>query len=733
MRDSRLGKGGALSGVALGLMVMHASPLVLAQQADDDTAGQSGSVVASPEGGSRLDTITVQGNRLYHMAPSEQTKGYAVDAATVGTKTPAALRDIPQSISVVTRDAIEDQNFHTLDEMARRTPGMRVLNNDNGRSSIYSRGYEYDEYSIDGLPAPMASIAGSVPQLGAFDRVEVMRGPSGLFNSTSEMGGIVNLVRKRPTPDFQGSFTGSYGSWNQRYLESDISGPLNASGSVRGRMVISNTDSDGFVDNNDNEANSFYGALDIDLDDATELSLAFLRQTYDIDVNNGVATDTSGNLLDYSRNTAFGADWNAFQSQSNDWIAELTHQFDNGGYGRVAARYSTRNADFNYAYGGSGVSASDTLTVTGLGAKVDERSLAIDASYSQPFEALGNVSEFVVGTDYKRFEQDYERSAARALYSNVSVDGINDVAYVDILGNGRNGASGYTYTNTRSSVEEYGLYSKITFRPIQRLALIAGGRVSSYDVHAYERTQGQGDTYSDDAKFTGYAGAVFDLDDHHSLYASYSQVFKPQTDLDDSGRLVEPREGDQYEAGIKGSYMNGRLNARASLFRLYDDNRVVASADVDDRNAAAGKTRIQGAELEVSGDITPQWGVIAGYTYMDTEIKEASSNDAVFLLMPKNTVNLWTQYAFQGGMLDKFSVGGGVTAASSFSSSQGIDAPGYATVDTMAAYDFTPNLRGQLNVNNVFDRKYYERVGSFGTFNMYGAPRNVVASLRYQF
>ncbi|MBU2391533.1 MAG: TonB-dependent receptor plug domain-containing protein, partial [Alphaproteobacteria bacterium] len=137
----------------------------------------------------QLESITVEGNRLYDMPSSEQSGGYTVPAATVGTKTPAELRDIPQSISVYTSDYIRDRQFVNLDDLAKYSTGLRTLSNDSGRSSIYARGYEYDEFNIDGLPAPMASINGTLPSLSPFDRVEVMRGPSGLFNSTSEMGG----------------------------------------------------------------------------------------------------------------------------------------------------------------------------------------------------------------------------------------------------------------------------------------------------------------------------------------------------------------------------------------------------------------------------------------------------------------------------------------------------------------------------------------------------------------
>ena len=686
------------------------------------------------EAATRLDTVTVQGNRLYEMLPSEVTGGYSVDAATVGTKTPASLRDIPQSVSVVTREAIEDQNFTTLDQLGRRTPGMRVLSNDNGRSSIYARGYEYDQVSIDGLPAPMTSITGSVPTLSAFDRVEIMRGPSGLFDSTSEMGGIVNLVRKRPTRDFQGHVTGSLGSDHQRAGQVDLSGPLDANGRVRGRLVIDHTEHGQFVDNNDNDQNDLYAAVDIDLDDATMLGLGYIHNTKDITVNNGHPVGSRGELLYGSRSDFYGADWNDFNSHSNDWIAELTHRFDTGGFGRVAARYSNRNADYNYAFGGSALNANDTLAVAGTGSVIDQQSLAVDASYSQPFSAFGNVSEFVVGSDYKRFDTEMEAGRSRNVAGGrVTLDELNSLAYVDILDTARSSGRGYSYDDT--TLEETGIYGKLTLRPLQPLALIAGGRVSHYDVDysdlATETQQNRSDT-----KVTPYAGLVFDLDDHHSLYASYSQVFKPQTAYDANGDLLDPREGDQYEAGVKGSYMGGDLNARISAFRLYDKNRAAAPADTGVSYVeAVGKMRIQGAEFEVTGSITDQWDIIAGYTYLDTNVERSSSDreDGIFLLMPHNVVNLWTQYDFAGDTLGGLRIGGGVTAMSDFESSNGVEAPGYAVVDAMIGYDFTSQLSGQLNINNLLDRDYYNRVGGVNTFNMPGAPANVVASIRYDF
>ncbi|WP_185079932.1 TonB-dependent siderophore receptor, partial [Neisseria meningitidis] len=184
-----------------------------------------------------LETVHIKGQRSYNAIATEKNGDYSSFAATVGTKIPASLREIPQSVSIITNQQVKDRNVDTFDQLARKTPGLRVLSNDDGRSSVYARGYEYSEYNIDGLPAQMQSINGTLPNLFAFDRVEVMRGPSGLFDSSGEMGGIVNLVCKRPAKAFQGHAAAGFGTHKQYKAEADVSGSLNSDGSVRGRVM----------------------------------------------------------------------------------------------------------------------------------------------------------------------------------------------------------------------------------------------------------------------------------------------------------------------------------------------------------------------------------------------------------------------------------------------------------------------------------------------------------------
>ena len=267
-----------------------------------------------------LDTITVTANPLYTIDPSEDNDLYNANVATVGTKIPDYIENIPQSISVITQSKIDDLNVETLDQLAKRTTGLRVLQNDDGRSSIYSRGYEYDQYSIDGLAAPMASINGTLPNLAAFDRVEVMRGPSGLFNSASEMGGVVNLVRKRGEADGDQTIEANISNPAGYGVTADLQGSLSDDDSLVGRTVVQhNRRANPVVDDNggdDNENSTIYVSVDKQLNDTTKVGLGYLMQDRQITPNNGLPTSADGTLLSLPNDDFYGAKWNNFDSQS---------------------------------------------------------------------------------------------------------------------------------------------------------------------------------------------------------------------------------------------------------------------------------------------------------------------------------------------------------------------------------------------------------------------------------
>lgn len=677
-----------------------------------------------------LETVHIKGQRSYNATATEKNGDYSSFAATVGTKIPASLREIPQSVSIITNRQVKDRNVDTFDQLARKTPGLRVLSNDDGRSSVYARGYEYSEYNIDGLPAQMQSINGTLPNLFAFDRVEVMRGPSGLFDSSGEMGGIVNLVRKRPTKAFQGHMAAGFGTHKQYKAEADVSGSLNSDGSVRGRVMAQTVGASPRPAEKNNRHETFYAAADWDINPDTVLGAGYLYQQRRLAPYNGLPADADGKLPSLPQHAFVGADWNKFKMHSHDVFADLKHYFGNGGYGKVGMRYSDRKADSNYTFAGSKLNNAGQADVAGLGTDIKQKAFAVDASYSRPF-ALGNTAnEFVIGADYNRFRSTNEKGSSSTVKSNIALGDFRSVPYVNLIQNARAGAHGYKHTLDTENLDKFGVYGKSVFHPADGLSLIGGGRLGHYKIES-----GDGKTLhkASRTKFTGYAGAVYDIDGSNSLYASASQLYTPQTNLDADGKLLKPRQGNQFEVGYKGSYMDDRLNTRVSFYRLKDKN-AAAPLNPNNRNtryAALGKRVMEGVETEISGAITPKWQIHAGYSYLHSQIKTASNSrdDGIFLLMPKHSANLWTTYQ----VTPELTIGGGVNAMSGITSSAGMHAGGYATFDAMAAYRFTPKLKLQINADNISNRRYYARVGGANTFNIPGSERSLTANLRYSF
>lgn len=691
-------------------------------------AGALVSVQAQEVQSVELEPIFVQTQRNYDARVTEETREYSTPTVTVGTQIPASMRDIPQSVSIVTSQQVKDRNVDTFDQLARKTPGLRVLSNDDGRSSVYARGYEYDEANVDGLPAQMQSINGTLPNLVAFDRVEVMRGPSGLFDSSGEMGGIVNLVRKRPAQEFAAGVNAGFGTHQAYRAGADVSSPLNAEGSLRGRVIVETAGKSPVPAKKNNHHETLYGAIDWDVSDSTTLGAGYLYQQRKLAPDNGLSAFTDNRLLPLPDKTFMGAPWNSFQMKSHDVFLDGRHYFENDAYGKVGLRFSDRTAGSNYAFGGSGIDPrKQTVRASGLGTDIRQSALAFDASYSRPFQWGRTDNEFVVGLDYSHFKTTHEQG--RTVLSNaLDYRQFSTLPHTDMIANARAGAQRFNHSLSKGRQDDVGAYGKIVFRPVDSLSLIGGGRIGHY---AIEAGDGSSKQKKSDTFFTGYAGVVWDVTQNDSLYASYSSLYRPQSETGTDGKLLKPRKGDQIEIGHKGSYRDDRLNTRVSLYRLQDSNAAASIPDNATQYAALGERVMQGVEVEVSGEISDQWRLHAGYSYLDSNIKVGSTtrDDGIFLLMPRHSLNLWSTYDIN----DRFTIGGGINAMSHIESSQGIRGSGHATVDLMAAWHITPKLRAQLNIDNVLDRKYYTRVGSANTFNIPGAERSIMATVRYDF
>ncbi|MEN2976052.1 TonB-dependent siderophore receptor [Tistrella bauzanensis] len=702
--------------LSLGVSVATAALMTGAARADEAEA---------------LPTLQIEDRRTDPADPgrTEGSTSYGTDRVSVGGKSVREIREVPRSVTVMTRARLDDQNLTQLEDVARRTPGFLALSNDPGRSSIFSRGFELDNALVDGLPAPLSSIYGTQPDLAIFDRVELLRGPAGLFGGTGEPGGTVNLIRKRPTETFGARGTLEAGSWNNYRGVADVSGPIAGNGRVRGRVVGAYQDRESFTDTTDTQVGVGYAAIDADITDDTMLSLGVWRQEREGTPFNGLPVSTTGEFLDISRSTFIGADWNRFENSSNEAIASLTHSFDNGGRAEISGRATDRDVDLKYAYGSTAVDpAIGTTNLIAIQRAYEERSYALDAHYSQPFEALGGRHEILIGADWRRYVQTLDSGTARGLGTVNVYAPSSDIAEPDIAMTER----------TRVEPEQYGLYSRLTLRPVQDVTVLLGGRLSWYESTATDRNTGTTSTVDADAEFTPDIGLVYDLTDDIALYASYAGIFQPQTQLDEAGNPIEARSGEQYELGVKAALGDSGLIATLAAFRLRDSNRAVAITD-STRYAAGAEVEVRGIEAEVSGTILPGWEVQGGYTFTRTEyLKAATSTSGTTFstYTPKHVVHAFTRYTLQNGPMAGVHVGGGVRWLSSFYNMAGalkIEEDGYVVTDLQAGWGFAPGYDLTLSVNNIFDETYYDRVGGAGLFNYYGAPRNAMLSLKASF
>lgn len=247
---------------------------------------------------------------------TENTGSYTPGLISVGSKSPMSLKGTPQSVSVITRQVIEDRQITDINEAMKAVPGITVQSNTFRIQDFYSRGFPIQNIQLDGA-APMAlgTTAGSfyssnIYDLAEFDHVEVLRGSSALFGGTGDPGGIINLVRKRPLDTYQLKFSASAGSWDNYRSELDVTGPLGFDGRLRGRMVVAYQDRQYFVDNRATDKPLVYGVLEADVSDDTMLTAGLrFNKVHETGTASQLPRYSNGADLGLPRHTGLSTTW----------------------------------------------------------------------------------------------------------------------------------------------------------------------------------------------------------------------------------------------------------------------------------------------------------------------------------------------------------------------------------------------------------------------------------------
>ena len=678
---------------------------------------------------------------------TEGTDRYGTNATNTATRMVLSPRETPQSVSVITRQQMDDFNLNSVADVMRRTPGVTVKTQDTERLQLSARGFDITNFLYDGIPSTRAGQAKQAVLSDTFiyDRIEVLRGASGLLNGIGEPSATVNLVRKKPTRDFTGQVGVELNSWDGYRGEFDASGSLSNNGRVRGRFVSAYEQGDSFLDHYENDKQIFYGVVEADLFDNTLLTVGMDYMDHDPRGSTwgGIPLFYSdGGIADLDRDLNPATDWSRWARDTQTIFLNLEHHFENGWYSKFAYNNQQSNYDAQLASAGGGQLNRDGSGKTlWAGRYVEDKTQdTFDVYANGPFTLFGRQHELVVGASYSDAESDYTGQSPVSI-NNVVPDLLN------WNGDIPKPAWAAPTTVEDQSSSQTSLYATARFKPTDRLAVIAGGQVVDWK----QETTGfngrgpiDGESYQENGEVVPYLGVVYDLTDHHSVYASYSRIFQPQTVRDINNQILAPEEGNSYEAGLKSELNEGRLNTTVAVFRINQDNLAESTgqpipggpANAEAYRAVDG-AETNGVELEAAGEILPGWQVRAGYTY---RITEDPDGDELNTTSPEDMIRLSTQYRFRGD-LNGLTIGTAVSWQNktyAFVTRPGASADykfvqeSYTLVDLMARYQVTAALFVGANVSNLTDEKYFNNLG-FYNGGYYGDARKYSLNMDYRF
>ncbi|WP_439626943.1 TonB-dependent siderophore receptor [Shinella sp.] len=714
-------------------------------------AGVEGGDVVS-DGSTVLETITVvgAGNSV-----TEGTGSYTTGAMSTATRLPLSVHDTPQSLSVVTRQKMDDQGMQTLDDVAKNTTGIANYRWSNDRSRYMARGFLINSFLLDGVPVTYEMDTATYGTLAMYDHVEVVRGATGLMTGMGDPSGTINLVRKRATTEPQYSVTTRAGSWDDYSTMIDLSRPLNDEGTLRGRFVTSLQDKDNFTEDYGNRRQLYYGTTEFDLTENTTLRIGghYNREDTPGSEWTGWPTAPDGSFLGLPRSTRFSPSWSRWDREETSAFAELEHRFDNGWSakltGRMLNQASTLDGTFfaGARYDASGNPAYDVM---GGYYEYDKKQFSIDASVQGPVTLFDREHDLAFGIS--RRQNTWHDTGFSYLDASGSYDlatGVNPHTWDP------NSLDKDSFTNedlwTRD--QDSRLTSAWTtgrFNILDPLHVLTGGRL---DWYSYENHQKQGTWSSDRAAeekghFTPFGAVVYDLTDNYSAYVSYASIFKPQDYTDTSGTLLDPVNGTNYEVGLKATFLDERINGSVALFHTTQENLPRAVSDLSlcairtNCYEAVGEVESKGIDIDLNGELLPRLNVALGYTFTQAEITKDAGSGAVgspyASYIPQHMFKLSAMYHLPDAY-EQWRVGGSVrwqskiTSESSAGQANLIVQDPVAIADVVVGYKVNDNFDIQLNVNNVFDTRYYESVMTQNVSNFLGTPRSFLLTAKATF
>ena len=703
----------------------------------------------------------------------------------IGTKTASALKEVPQSVGYVTKELILDQGATTVNEVVKNISGV------NQNSS-------YNDFSIRGFRATGNRNSGNLlngmraqtslwkqSSLANIERVEVIKGPASALFGNAAPGGVINRVTKKPLFENKNSITVGVGSWNTLKTYGDFTGPLNPKKTLLYRLNLGYEKTDSFRDLQGSESIIAAPSFSYIPNEKTHINVDFVYQNFNGKIDRGQSVPADGNVYSTPISRSLSAANDFLKENTLNTTIALTHKFSdhislnaiylNSSYSEDMLEHT--QANLYYKQIGNGANAfryADPNKVM-MTANQRKRYFA-NNSFNTYFNFNFNTGilkhKLLVGYDYFISEQKAGSSSisaqgylskdktkvvntytttANVLAGSVQTPTTNVPVfdlYDPIAGNAYKDISKYIWKqNTLNPYEEYshGVYVQEQI-DISIVKLLIGLRQEWFTETLNKETTKEISRQT--SVFIPRVGLVVEASENINLYSTWVKGFQPQganiqSDPDRYGGPFDYMKSELYEVGLKTEWFNKRLSATLAIFKITQENSL-------EQSPKAGKAdwrvpvdeESNGFELDVAGQILPNFSVVANYAYTDARIVKLKEEGAIKDLnvqrpsTPRHAANLWTKYIFENGSLKGLGAGIGVSYASERLGQVGRRAtaasyPDYTLLNAVLYYK-VKDVQLQLNVNNVLNRTYWIS-GYDNLRNFPGAPRNINASVTYRF
>jgi outer membrane receptor for ferric coprogen and ferric-rhodotorulic acid len=644
-----------------------------------------------------------------------------------------SLRETPQSITVVDRQRIDDFALTNINDLLEQSVGVTVQRNETDRTDYTSRGFAITNLQVDGIGLPMISAVDGDLDTILYERVDIVRGANAIMTGVGNPSATINYLRKRPTAQFQANASAYAGSFDMWRLEGDVSGPLNASGTLRARVIGAHEQRHSYLDYNKVNRDVLGILFAADIAPGLTATIGYSRQDNRAD---GILWGalplvySDGSRIPYARSASTSAPWTYANVLNQSAFGELTYHVGGDWSVRGVFTYNDMNSHALRLYATGTPDPETGLGITGSSGyyPTRNRQYLLDGYASGSVELFGRRHQIAFGVSNGWInEAEYEA------YSDAEFD------YGDI----RQLSSFVPPEPDYPAVERTGhehdrlsrVYGAIHLDFTDRLKGVAG--VSAV------RLKTTGDSYGsnlarDDRKVSPYAGLLFDLTRHLTLYASYTDIYAPQSQVDIDNRRLDPAKGTSIEGGIKGSWLDGRLYATAAVFKARQRGLASYVDTFDGTDGPLGvdyyepvDTTAKGFEAEVSGRVTDHWLLSAGFTHLaihDDQGEQAQT------FVPRNAFKLAATY--QVPEWHDLKLGAQFRYQSRISATDDtgtlpIYQGGYAMLDLLAGVRLTDHIHASVNVRNVTNRKYLNSLEWGQAF--YAAPRSAIGTIRFDY